>query len=837
MTRPRPLRLTPESARHIRDEIERAGGREVCFLAEVSPDREIVSPRAVARGNHSAVLAAAKDAGTGEIMVHNHPSGSVEPSDADLTVASRLYELGVGTAIVDNRAGSLYVVVEPPAPRIRVPLDRDRLNGLLAPSGALEQRFAEYEDRPGQRRVMDTVMTSYEEGGISVIEAGTGTGKSLAYLIPAAAWNIANEERTVISTATINLQEQLVGKDLPLVRDLLGDRVRWALVKGRGNYVSIRRARLARKSAADLFAESRTEEVGRVVEWTERTEDGSLADLPFVPSDEVWEEVRSDGDACLRARCPHFQACFYQKARRESAGAPLLVVNHHLLFADLAVRRATGNFKDSAVLPAYRHLVLDEAHNVEDAATKHLGVEVTRRGLFRVLSRLERRGRGVLPALVKELGVADDSEPIRARIRERVLPRLDEARDRLSVFMDEAEAILPQSVSEATRLGADPIGEPLQRVPFLDALDGLLGAFRSVSTELHRVRERIAADEELSQRVEGRLLDLAGTERRLAAAREALARVFDPEIAGTSSVRWMERRGRAPHRNLVFAAAPIEPGDILRESLFTKSDGVSLLSATLTTRGHFEFIRARLGLDEQSGADRDDEPEVVREQRVPSPFDYGAQTMLGVPNDLPQPGSGDAFHDAMARAIVAMAEHSDGGLFALFTSHRSLTRVAERLRRKGAGKRWPLLVQGEAHRTTLLGDFRRSGRAILLGTASFWEGVDVPGRPLRGIVLEKLPFRVPTEPVTAARVEALERRGTDAFGGYMLPLAALRLKQGFGRLIRRKSDRGAVVLLDARILTRKYGRYLLDSLPPADLVRGPWRLVDQALERFYGSSD
>ena len=833
---PQPLRLAPEAVRHIREEIERARGREVCFLAHVRDDRVIEHPRAVARGNRQAVLAAAREARSGEIMLHNHPTGALEPSDADLEVAAHLYQLGVGTGIVDNRADGLYVVVEPPRPRIRTPLDTSTLADLLGPGGPLAEE-PWYEDRPGQRDVLARVADGYAAGGVSVIEAGTGTGKSLAYLLPAAEWARTNEERTIVSTNTINLQEQLVGKDLPMVRRLLGDDVRWALVKGRGNYISIRRAHLALASSGDLFAEERTEEVTRLLQWIDSTEDGSLADLPFVPSDDVWDEVRSDSDMCLRARCPHFQACFFQRARREAAAAPILVTNHHLLFADLAVRRATGNYRDAAVLPAYRHLVLDEAHNVEDAATMHLGAEVTRRGLFRLLARLERRGRGILTALQKELGPADESAAVRRRIDERVRPRVEEARDRLSVFLDEAEGVLPRASTDATRIGDAQLGEPVEHPAFREALEAVMGAFRTLGRELAAVRDRIVEDSELAERVEGRLLDVSGAERRLAAAREALDMVFRPDSSGPRWVRWMERRGKGPRQNLALAAAPVEPGAILRASLFARVDSAALLSATLTTQSGFRFVRGRLGLsDAEPDLDGEwtDGSEIdVRETRVESPFDYANQTLLCVPTDLAKPGEGAPFHEATAHALVRMATHADGGIFGLFTSHRSLTRVAELLRLGAVERRWPLFVQGEAHRATLLREFQRSGRGVLLGTASFWEGVDVPGDPLRGLVLEKLPFRVPTEPVTAARVEALEAAGTDAFRGYMLPLAALRLKQGFGRLIRSRTDRGAVVLLDSRIVTRRYGRYLRASLPPARFLKGSWRQVDDALSAFY----
>ncbi len=829
-----PLTLSDETAHRIRAEIERAGGREVCFLARVDDRRVVHDPRAVARGNFGAVLVAARDAEEGGVMIHNHPSGALEPSEADMGVAAELYERGLGSAIVDNEASSLYVVVEPPAPRVRVPLDPDDLDAILAPGGALSALHHGYEDRPGQREMLGAVTRLFNDGGVGVVEAGTGTGKSLAYLLPAARWAVANGEKTVISTNTINLQEQLAGKDLPLVRRLLDEDVRWALVKGRGNYVSIRRAHLAAEGQASLFEDDRSGEMGALMKWLETTEDGSLSDLPFTPADDTWEEVRSDPDICLRARCPHFQACFYQRARRRAAAAELLVVNHHLLFTDLAVRRATQNYTQAAVLPAYDRLVLDEAHNVEDAATSHLGVELTRRGLFRMLSRLDRRGRGILTAVQDSLATVERGGPLRERIENRVRPALERARAELVGFVDALEGLVePGEV--AARLGPSGIGEPAGRDDVRERLDGVLATLGSLERELAELRRRLEGDEELEARLEGRLLDVRSVERRIAAAAGGLRLVLAPGDDASAWVRWLEARGRGRRVNLALAAAPIELGPLLRESLFERVRTSVLTSATLTTRRTFTFLRGRLGLEHDVLAEAE-EPVEVEERVVPSPFDYGSQVLTVVPTDLPAAEiGGDDFQRATARVVQDLAAVSDGGIFALFTSHAALRRVAELLRERGADVSWPLLVHGEDQRARLVSRFIEAERGILLGTASFWEGVDVPGHPLRGLVIQKLPFKVPTEPIAAARMEALERAGRSAFHDFMLPHAALRLKQGFGRLIRARTDRGAVLILDDRLVTKRYGRYLRDSLPEAPFLKGPWAEVQRRVRTFYGT--
>ena len=830
------LRLSLAAVEYIRVEIEKAGGREVCFLARVNGAREIVEPKAVARGNKAAVLAVAGGAEEGGVMIHNHPSGELEPSDADLGVAARVYEEGLGSAITNNQAQGLYVIVDPPAPRVVESLDVGALEALIGPGGPVAQSHPHYEDRPGQRDMLRNVTARYNQGGVALIEAGTGIGKSLAYLIPAAQWSLQNRERTVISTNTINLQEQLDRNDLPLVQGLMNDEIDWALVKGRGNYISIRRARLAAESAPLLFEDDRVEELGALIDWMEQTDDGSHSDLAFVPRDEIWEEVKSDPDICLRARCPHFQACFYQRARRNAASATLLVTNHHLLFTDLSVRIAANNFTAAAVLPAYRHLILDEAHNIEDAATSHLGSQATRTGMFRMLARFDRGGRGLLTALQKAF-TERKNQPVavelRSRIEERVRPALEEARVYLTRFLDALEPMLPTEAPGAVRIGTPELPEPVTNPDVQERLEGLLTALRDFESEVRLLRERIESNEVLSNDLEGRILDLSSGERRLAGTVQALQKILSPEKGDEHSVRWLEWRARAKGRpgNLVMASAPVELGDLLREKLFRRLETVVFSSATLAVRDSFTFLRSRIGLEEELSDTYNVKLKVISDI-ILSPFDLQNQVMLAVPTDLPEVNSPDGEFDGATAGIVSeMSGVVDGGLFVLFTSHGALRRVAKILRVEGS--KFPLFVQGEEARSRLLEGFIQHGSGILLATASFWEGVDVPGRPLRGLIIPRLPFRVPTEPITAARVEAIERRGGNPFREFMLPLAALKLKQGFGRLIRTRDDRGGIVILDDRIVRKRYGTYLKESLPVTPFVKGPWSDVSHHLRQFY----
>jgi ATP-dependent DNA helicase DinG len=827
--------LSASAAELIRREIARARGNEVCFIARVAEGAEVVEPRVLARGHAGAVLALVKDPPQPGLLIHNHPSGLLEPSEADFGVASRLWELGVGFAITDNDASELYVVVEPPEPDEHEPLDLDAIDADLGPTGPLAVRHPRYEDRPAQRALSRMIAGLYNTGGVGVAEAGTGTGKSVAYLLPAIRWALQNGERTVVSTNTINLQEQLVDKDLPLLRRALGEPFRFALVKGRSNYVSIRRALLAKANAATLLEPEKQAELRGILDWINTTGDGSLSDLPFRPSGEVWDEVQSETDVCLRAKCPHFQDCFYQKSRRDAAQANVLVVNHHLLFSDLAVRRLQGNYTAPAVLPHYRRLVLDEAHNLEEAATSHLGTTVSRRSIFRTLRRLETRGKGLIPSFANALAGHPHNLTAASAldiVDQTLVPSLEGARERTAAVFSFLYDVFAGS-EPVVRLEDNFDAHPVWVLGLDDALNALLDNLAKLLAGFEQLRERVNADDQLKQALEPQMVELRGAANRVGALSDGLRGALRPKEMEGKMVRWMERQPPRDGRegNLTLNAAPLDLSAVLRDAVFEKVPTVILTSATLATQNNFRFMRQRLGIGGPFAEEFN-----VEESVFPSPFDYGEQTLLCVPLDLPIPaGEYDPRHDeATVRATLELAKISDGGIFVLFTSYRALRHVAGELRARKADLEWPLFVHGEAPRAQLVERFAESGRGILLGTTSFWEGVDVPGQPLRGLIIPKLPFKVPSEPVTAARIEDIERHGGNSFVQYMLPHAAIRMKQGFGRLIRSREDHGVVLVLDGRIAKKSYGRYFLDSLPPAPVVKGPWKVVKEAMLRFYG---
>ena len=821
-------RIAPGIRAYLAGEIAAAGGREVSFVAQVDRDGVITAARAVARGTVGMVLALPGVAGRGEMLLHNHPSGHLVPSGADLDVAARLHDGGVGFGIIDNGATELYVVVEVPHDRAVVPIDPFEVIETLGERGAVARHLGQYEDRRSQRDMAAYVADGYNDGGVLLLEAGTGVGKSFAYLVPALAWARANGERTVVSTNTINLQEQLVGKDLPLLRQALaGDEYTptFALLKGWRNYLCLARLHQAVGSQRTLLEQDKLDELLGIAEWAGHTADGTLSDLPVTPTPEVWDEVSAEPDLCTRLKCPHFDRCFLFRARRKAAEADVVVVNHHLLAADLSVRQAQDNWEEAAVLPPYRRLILDEGHHLEEVAANHLGLQVTSRAVRRLLNRFERNGRGLAPTLAHELvgRAALLSRASLDLLRERLLPAVADARRATDALFQRLSDRLEADQASQLRLSDEFATDPVWDEGLGFELDTALGAFRTVRAMVEGIADGLTQVEESERR--GLLLqELRGVMRRLDGIADGLNRSLRPVGGGAPTVRWMERTARGGHIQL--SAVPLDLAPLLRKLLFDRLETVVLTSATLAAGGDFGFLESRLGL---AG---DESPVRVREVFA-SPFDYPSQCVFGIPNNLPEPREDESAHGAAVVQVVSdLAFAADGGMFVLFTSHASLRRAAVELRGV-LGARWPILVQGEAPRDVLLRRFRAAENAILLGTDSFWEGVDVPGRALRALVLNKLPFKVPSEPLTAARLERLAEEGLDGFVHYLLPHAALKLKQGFGRLIRSRTDVGVVVLLDSRVVTKRYGPLLLGGLPRAERVIGSWAQVRTRCEDFF----
>jgi len=632
-----------------------------------------------------------------------------------------------------------------PAHEEESPSTGPSMEQIFGPGGFLERSMiGAYEHRPAQLQMAEAVHDAFQKHHHSVVEAGTGTGKTLAYLLPA----ICSGRRVVISTATKSLQEQLYQKDVPFLQKHFAPNLKVAVMKGRSNFLCLSKMH----ALADQPMLKGMEEVDafrQIRGWSNLTETGDRAELTFLPDDsELWSRIDARRDTCTGKKCPEFEKCFLTQMQNRAKEADLIIVNHHLFFADLALKQ--DDF--GSILPEYSSVVFDEAHEMEDVASDYFGQQISN-------YRFEELARD-----------ADHAMRLTKTGSPTLLRRTQRIREKSRAFFD----------SFPPRDGRFPFTRQ-EREAFLEqnreGYDALLNACKAMETEFAALTQK---PEELTR-----------IGRRSFEVRQELSFLF--ESNEKNYVYWFERR----NKGVFLAATPIDISQILREKLFESFDTVILTSATLTVAGRFEFIRQRLGLDH------------AKECALPPEFDFQQQALLYLPQKMPDVRDA-GFPGKAADEIVHLLELSQGRAFCLFTSYAQMNDLFERVRTR---VNFPLMLQGTAPRSVLLERFKNTPNAVLFATASFWQGVDVPGEQLSCVIVDRLPFAVPSDPIVAARVRALQDEGRNPFSEFQVPEAVLALKQGFGRLIRAKTDRGVLALLDTRIQRMPYGKIFLESLP------------------------
>jgi ATP-dependent DNA helicase DinG len=641
--------------------------------------------------------------------------------------------------------------------------------GLAFSHGGALARSKDFEFRAEQQQLAVAVAEALAGKHCLVAEAGTGVGKSLAYLVPAARFALQSGRKAIISTHTINLQEQLIRKDIPIVRKILGEELPAVLLKGRGNYLCPLRLRRAFEQSGDLFTSTETDELNRIRQWAESTTDGTLSDLDFQPSMKVWLQVCSEAHLCTARHCGPRGNCFFQEARKAAAEAKLVVVNHTLFFALLETGESLENERPSGFLFPNDFVILDEAHTLEQVAAVQLGLRVSQAGMRFDLQRLynPRTRKGLLRSFRKSSALFAVEEALKAA--DEFFSELGGAA-RFGEYSKEWRVRQPELVPNSA-------AEPLRRL----------------WTEI----DALAADVE-SETTRAELQDAS---RKLREAHGAIGCFLDQ--SGEDNVHWIERSGR-DESLFSLHAAPIRVADKLRPLLFAPGKTCVMTSATLGVGDpQLGWFRGRVGADE------------VPALCIGSPFDFQKQMKIRIWKNMPEPGA-PAYGKALVEAIRAAVEASEGKAFVLFTSYRTMKDASEKLRRHFEDRGWRLLVQGDGMpRHRMVEEFRKDVHSILFGTDSFWTGVDVPGETLSNVVVTRLPFAVPDHPLTQSRLEALEAEGANPFMEYSVPEAILKLRQGVGRLIRTAKDQGLVSILDNRILTKRYGRLFLDALPEA----------------------
>jgi ATP-dependent DNA helicase DinG len=639
------------------------------------------------------------------------------------------------------------------------------VEAVFAPGGPLATALDGFEARPAQLEMAAAVADVIAEGGVLLAEAGTGTGKTLAYLVPA----ILSRQRVLVSTGTKNLQEQIFFKDLPVLQHTLGIPFTATYMKGRGNYLCLHRFDALKEGAMHTHDERVAVRV--IDEWSRETETGDRAEMADLPEDlPFWPEIAATSENCIGADCPRFNDCFVTKMRQRAAESDVVIVNHHLLCADASVRQSAFG----EVIPSCQYAIVDEAHQLEDVATQYFGRAISN-------YRFDDFAREVTRAIATKQ-IPDDEQA------DNLASDLENVRDGARLFFGRLQMLRFDAADARLGQGASMGNESRVRVT-AKTLEPAAHDTAALVRALEAIEATVALTRDAPE-------DVIALGRRAAELRDDLrflTRADDP-----GHVYYMDIRGRG----VFLRASPIDVSDVIREMLLDRMKATVLTSATLAVDGRFDYVRGRLGIRR------------AHEARLASEFDYTRQAILYLPKRMPDPRSPQFVVEA-GREVVEILKRTDGRAFVLFTSYANLRQVHERA---ASQLSFPILVQGSAPRSALLRDFKTTPNAVLFATSSFWQGVDVVGEALSCVIIDKLPFASPGDPITSARIEAINEAGGNAFAEYQIPLAILALQQGLGRLIRHRQDRGVLAILDPRLRTMGYGRRFLASLPPAPVT-------------------
>ncbi|MGL4253901.1 MAG: helicase C-terminal domain-containing protein [Fusobacteriaceae bacterium] len=782
----------------IREEIKNSHGNEVFFRGIVDEDGVVEKVEAIARGNSHSAPAILKRMKKGEVIIHNHPSGFLYPSDADIEVASYYANKdNGGFYIVNNDVTDIYVVVEIYDEK-NIPID---IKPYFQESGIISQHFKGFEYRAEQLEMAALIEEGLNGEKKVIVEAGTGTGKTMAYLIPGIEWAVKNKKRIIFSTNTINLQEQLLNKDIPLVKKILGYDFKYMLVKGRGNYLCNRKyynQLMGEKPDMSEYSMGQKNQFAQILKWGGTTEKGDRAELTFEVDSTVWENFHSETDICAGNRCQYRDECFFFKVRDEKKKADVLITNHHLYFTDLAIRKEIGFSTEYSILPEYHAIVFDEAHNVEKVARDYFSSEVSKLGFVKLLNKIEnmdrkKKNNGVLPHVERECKTQKSDQGI-ALIQELRIQHGDLSNE-VKKYFNEIIGIFTNERQETASIRLKPKDPHHERG--IEKLRDLTREFMIVYKRYSRTsRTLIKILRELEDE-DGNINELIRYLERVDDSATALNSIDLME--DEESIYWIDVNRRKGYAKRV--ATPLKINSELQKNLFINLKTIIFTSATIAIGKSFKYFKDSIGLTEE-----------CVEGVIHSPFNYNEQMEVYITKDMPDPGSRE-FPVEAANFLAGFLSASQGRCFVLFTAYSALNFIYYSIRDELEAQGIDFFVHGTAPRTHLVEMYKKADKPVLLGTDSFWEGVDIRGEKLSSVVIVKLPFKVPNDPITEAIIENLTQQGRNSFTEYQIPEAVIKFKQGIGRLVRSKSDKGNITILDNRVITKKYGEFFREAIP------------------------
>ena len=692
---------------------------------------------------------------------------------------------------------SLEIDEEKEETREITPVDCEEAGGFISKGGALSTLSDQFEERPVQIELLKNIAKAFNQNHIGVFEAGTGVGKSYAYLIPSVLWAIQNKERVIISTGTINLQQQLCEKDIPAVEKILGRKIKFILMKGRQNYICKRRL-METASVLDLF-EDETEEIKKIADWEETTKTGSKSDMSFMPSDNAWTKVNSESDACMGKRCPFFNECYVMKVRKQAASASIIVVNHHLLFADIESRMSGIGYDEPSVLPPYRRIIFDEAHGIENAATSFFSESVNRFKLTKLVNQMYRKRKSMEFGHLCSIAVFSKNED---KVQEayELTSRIKKAISNLELA---AKDLMNNEYS--MRLFE---GTARQFGPFIVQTNELADALGNFTNLVRLIIEGVSdEDKEAAPFWEAKIIL-----RRLDSY-VILLKNFALWDEKRQNVYWIQKKRLPPDLArssddpdyVILTETPLDISNLMNMGVYEEMSSVICTSATLKTGRDFKYWCSRTGISYT-------DPERVNCNSFDSPFPYDKNMLFAVPSDAPLPDRPE-FQQWIEMAIPRLISAAEGRTLVLFTSYESLRSSHNTTVHMLKGFSGLIMKQGDDDNSKLLEKFKNDNESVLFATDSFWQGVDIPGESLSQVIIVKLPFTVPNDPVFVARSEAIEKRGGNSFMEMSVPEAVIKFRQGIGRLIRRSDDRGVVTVLDRRVYEKRYGTSFIQSMP------------------------